>query len=94
MAQRKRYTADYKAKVALESLKGQRTANEIGSDFGVHPTLVGQWKKQAASDLHRVFNDGQGRSEADKEALIEGLYQQIGQLKYELDWLKKKSGRL
>ena len=94
MSQRKRYTADYKARVAVEALKGQRTSNQLASDYGVHPTLIGQWKKQATDGLQAVFAGNKGRSDAEKDALIEGLYQQVGQLKYELDWVKKKSGRV
>jgi putative transposase len=91
--QRKRYSAETKAKVALEAIKGQRTANEIAADYGVHPTQIAQWKKQALDELPQVFSaKGAGRGKADEE-LIAGLYQEIGQLKVELDWLQKKTGR-
>ena len=91
--QRKRYSAETKAKVALEAIKGQRTANEIASDYGVHPTQIAQWKKQMLDELPQLFaTKGAGRGKAD-DALIAGLYQEIGQLKVELDWLQKKSGR-
>lgn len=90
--QRKRYTADFKAKVALEAIKGQRTVNEIASRYGLHPNQVSQWKKQALEQLPEVFSDGRARKEKSEEELREQLYQQIGQLKVELDWLKKKSG--
>jgi transposase-like protein len=90
--QRKSYTAAFKAKVALEAIKGQRTTNEIASAYEVHPNQVTQWKKQAVSQLSEIFSNGRARADAAEEDLRNQLYQQIGQLKVELDWLKKKSG--
>ena len=90
--ERKSYTAAFKAKVALEAIKGQRTINEIASAFEVHPNQVTQWKKQAVSQLSDIFSNGRARAESAEEELRNQLYQQIGQLKVELDWLKKKSG--
>lgn len=88
--QRKRYSAETKAKVALEAIKGQRTANEIASAYGVHPTQITQWKKQALDELPQVFaGKGAARGKQD-EALLANLSQEIGQLKVELDWLQKK----
>jgi transposase-like protein len=92
--QRKRYDAAIKAKVALEAIKGQRTINEIASAFEVHPNQVTQWKKQAMEQLPEIFSNGRARADAADEELQNQLYQQIGQLKVELDWLKKKSGLL
>jgi transposase-like protein len=89
--QRKRYSAAIKAKVALEAIRGQKTANEIASEYGVHPTQIAHWKKQALDELPSIFSQGQG--EKTDEALIAALYQEIGQLKVELDWLKKKVGQ-
>ncbi len=91
--QRKRYSAEIKAKVALEAIKGQKTANEIAAEYGVHPTQIAQWKKQALDELPRLFSSRQGQQEKSDEALIATLYQEIGQLKVELDWLKKKVGK-
>jgi putative transposase len=91
-AMRKRYSAEFKAKAALEAIKGQRLCNEIASDLGVHPTMLAQWKKQAADGLPEVFATGRSGTERSQEELVERLYQQIGQLKVELDWLKKKCG--
>ena len=88
----KSYTAAFKAKVALEAIKGQRTINEIASAYEVHPNQVTQWKKQAVSQLSDIFSNGRARDDAADEELRNQLYQQIGQLKVELDWLKKKSG--
>ena len=90
--ERKSYPAAFKAKVALEAIKGQRTINEIASAFEVHPNQVTQWKKQAVSQLSEIFSNGRTRAAAADEELRNQLYQQIGQLKVELDWLKKKSG--
>lgn len=90
--ERKSYTAAFKAKVALEAIKGQRTINEIASAFEVHPNQVTQWKKQAVCQLSDIFSNGRARAESAEEELRNQLYQQIGQLKVELDWLKKKSG--
>jgi putative transposase len=92
--QRKRYDAAIKAKVALEAIKGQRTINEIASAYEVHPNQVTQWKKQALAQLPEIFSDGRARADTTDEELRNQLYQQIGQLKCELDWLKKKSGLL
>jgi transposase-like protein len=90
--ERKSYTAAFKAKVALEAIKGQRTINEIASAFEVHPNQVTQWKKQAVTQISEIFSNGRARADAAEEELRNQLYQQIGQLKVELDWLKKKSG--
>jgi len=92
--QRTRYSADFKAKLALEVIKGNRTLNEIASEAQVHPNLLAQWKRQLLESLPTVFADKRIKENKEQEALTDQLYQQIGQLKVELDWLKKKSGRL
>ena len=94
MTQRRRHSAEFKAKVALEAIRSERTANEIGSAHGVHPVQVAQWKKQALAELSQVFADRRAKAVRDEETLRAALYQQIGQLKVELDWLKKKAGLL
>jgi putative transposase len=91
-SQRKHYSADFKAKVALEAIKGQRTINEIAAKFQVHPNQVTQWKKQMLEALPSIFSDRRLKADRDREQLEASLYQQIGQLKVELDWLKKKVG--
>ena len=91
--QRKRYSADFKAKVALEALREQKTANELASEFKVHVSQIADWKKTAIQHLPQAFVVGQGKSDKEAQTLQDALYQQIGQLKVELDWLKKKSGR-
>jgi transposase-like protein len=92
--ERKRYDGTVKAKVALEAIKGQRTVNEIAASYGIHPHQVAQWKKQALEQLPEIFSNGRARSQLADEELRDRLYQEIGQLKVELDWLKKKSGLL
>ena len=87
--QRKRYTASFKSRVALEALKGQKTVAEIASGYEVHPNQVSQWKKQLQAGMPDVFADP-GRSHRAEEKLTDKLYQEIGRLKVELDWLKKK----
>jgi transposase-like protein len=90
--QRRRYSADWKAKVALEAIKGQRTVQEIASHYEVHPTLVTHWKKQLLEGAAEIFSNGKRvAADADEELKAE-LYQQIGKLQVEVDWLKKKSG--
>src|SRR5205807_9032384 len=88
--QRNQYSADFKAKVALEALKEQQTLSELGSCYAVHPTLVAEWKRQLRESLPQVFTDRRQKPDRSAEELQAQLYQQIGQLKVELDWLKKK----
>lgn len=94
MTQRRRHSAEFKAKVALEAVRGLRTANEIASTYEVHPVQVAQWKKQALAELPQLFADRRAKAAQEEETLRAALYQQIGQLKVELDWLEKKVGRL
>lgn len=89
---RRSFTADFKAKVALEAIRGQRTTVEIAQHYGVHPNQVSAWKSQGIEHLREGFVDGHRGREADDDALKSQLYQQIGQLKVELDWLKKTVG--
>ena len=89
---RKKHGAAFKAKVALAAIKGDRTVAELASAYGVHPVQVAQWKKQAAEGLPEVFASRRAVSEQETEALQARLYQEIGQLKVELDWLKRKTG--
>lgn len=86
---KKRYTAAFKSKVALEAIKGQKTISEIASEYEVHPNQVSQWKRQLRDGLEDVFTDSR-RSGRCEEKEKDRLYQEIGRLKVELDWLKKK----
>ncbi len=90
--QRNHYSADFKAKVALAAIRGQQTVNEIASMYGVHPNQVMTWKKQVLEAAPDIFSARRAKTAQDDEALKAQLYQQIGQLKVELDWLKKKAG--
>ena len=90
--QRNHYSAELKAKVATEAIKSQRTVNEIAGSFGVHPSQVMLWKKQALEALPELFSSRRARVAQNEDELKAQLYQQIGQLKVELDWLKKKAG--
>ena len=88
---RKRFSKEFKANVALEAIRGHKTVAELASEYGVHPTQIGSWKKQALQALPEVFS-GQGeRQPIDHEAEKSQLYEQIGKLQMELQWLKKKS---
>jgi transposase-like protein len=88
---RRRHSSEFKARVAVEALKGQRTLNELASEFGVHPVQIAQWKRHLLDASAGVFESGAaGRREREQEQLVEQLYQEIGQLKVEADWLRKK----
>jgi transposase-like protein len=87
---RRRHSSAFKAKVALEAAKGQKTLNELSSEFGVHPVQIAQWKRHLLEGLPAVFEGAPNRREATTTELVEHLYQEIGQLKVELDWLRKK----
>lgn len=91
---RKRYDGAFKAKVAVAALKGEQTTAEIASQYSVHPNQVLQWKKQALDALPEIFSEGKKKQEESREDVENELYRQIGQLKVEVDWLKKKSERL
>src|ERR671939_1830243 len=88
--QRKQYSAEFKARVALEALKGLKTVNELASTHGVHPTQIAHWKHRLPKEMPEIFSARRAKRAQDQEALQAQLYQQIGQLKVELDWLKKK----
>jgi transposase-like protein len=90
--QRNHDTADVKAKVALAAIKGQQTVNESAATYGVHPYQVLPWKTQALAVLPDVFSRRRARAAQDDDAWQARLYQHIGQLKVERDWLKKKGG--
>ena len=87
----KNFTNAMKVKVVLEVLRGQKTMTAIASEYGIHPNQLTKWKKQVLSGLPDLFNTGKNRQDIGKDELITELYQQIGQMKVELDWLKKKS---
>jgi transposase-like protein len=88
---RKSHTAALKAQVALAAIKGNRTANELASQYGVHPTLIHGWKKQLLAGAEALFAGGAKAAAVDAETRQAELYEQIGRLKMELEWLKKKA---
>jgi len=92
-SKRKRYSAEFKAKVALEAIRGEATISELASRFGIHPTMVAQWKRQAVQGMADVFSDKAGHHEADQEARVKELHAKIGQLTVERDFLSKAFGR-
>jgi transposase-like protein len=87
---RKSHTAAFKAQVALAAVRGDRTVNELAAHFGVHPTLIHGWKKQLLAGAEAVFAGG-GKTTGPQEDKTAELYEQIGRLKVELDWVKKKA---
>ncbi len=92
MGLRKQPTAEFKAQVAVEAIRGDQTLNELASQYGVHPMQVAQWKRQALAALPEVFASRRARAAEEAEALQARLYQEIGRLQVELDWLKRKTG--
>jgi len=91
---RKSYDATFRAKVALEAVKGEKTLAELSSEFSVHANQIRNWRKQLLEMLPDLFTDRRKKRDKDSEELISELYRQIGQMKVELDWLKKKSQKL
>lgn len=89
---RKNFSSQFKAKVALEAIRGVKTVTEIAQQFGVHPTQVGQWKKVLQDQASSIFDSERGPKPADPTVSSERLFSEIGRLKMDLDWLKKKSG--
>jgi len=88
---RRRYSAEYKFKVALEAAKGTKTLAEIASETGIHPNQISQWKRQLLEDGAHVFSSNGAQQQRKQEQLEAELYEQIGRLKMELEWLKKKA---
>jgi transposase-like protein len=91
---RKSHPPSVKAKVAVEAIKAHKTTAQIAHMFGVHPTQVGGWKKQALAGLPDVFGNGREQIRQQADAEKDELYKQIGQLKVEMDFLKKRAGLL
>ena len=92
--QRKIYAAGYKAKVALAAHKADRTVNQLAGQYDVHPTQIHAWKKQLLAGAEAIFANGAKVAAVDAEAREAELYEQIGRLKMELEWLEKKVAAL
>lgn len=88
---RRNHNGAFKAKVALEAIKEEKTLAQLSSEFEVHANQIGQWRKQVLKELPNLFSNRRKRQDREQEDLISELYRQIGQLKVEVDWLKKKS---
>ena len=89
---KKTFTNAYKAKIALEAIKAEKTVAELSSEYGVHSTQINNWKKQLQEGMPSLFETGRERKDrAAQEAKQEQLYQQIGKLQVEVEWLRKKS---
>lgn len=91
MGTKRHLSAGFKAKVALAAAKGDRTLAELASQFGVYPNQISAWKKQLMEGMAELFEDGRKRKPAVSEVEVSQLYEQIGRLQVELEWLKKKS---
>lgn len=87
---RKSFSNEFKAKVAMESIKGFKTITELSQEYEVHPNQIGQWKKYFIVNSPDIFSGARGPRTEKNIELIDKLYQQIGKLQVELDWLKKK----
>ena len=88
---RRQHNANFKFQVALEAVKELKTINELASERSLHPNQVSQWKRQLLSEGSAIFNNNGSRQQRKQEARENELYEQIGRLKMELEWVKKKS---
>ena len=94
MPKRKRHSAEFKFKVALEAAKGTKTLSELAQEYQLHPSQISEWKRQLLTEGVSVFSTQNARQQREQAALETQLYEQIGRLKMELEWLKKKVTRL
>jgi transposase len=91
---RRRFTDEFKAKVALAAVRGDKTASELASQFGIHANQVSTWKRRLLEGAAALFAEGHSRSPDESSAKEPELYEQIGRLKMEVEWLKTKSAEL
>jgi len=90
MNKRKRYSSEFKAKVALDALKEQKTLSELANQYQIHSVQISTWKKQLLDGSASIFKNSKNNNQKKQQNLEAHLYQEIGRLKIELDWLKKK----
>ena len=91
---RQKFEAGFKAKVALESYRGEKTLNELSSEYGVYPNQISKWKQELLAGVVGIFSGKKDNNKKEQEELSEKLYKNIGELKVENDWLKKKLNQL
>lgn len=89
---RRRFSASFKSKVAIEAAQERATLAELGKKYQLHPNQISQWKRQLLTQANELFEESSGKEKEQQDALIDELYKKIGQYQIELDWLKKKSG--
>jgi putative transposase len=87
---RRQHSGQSKAMIALEAVKERKTVKELAAEYGIHPPQISQWKRQLLEGLPELFSSRRGKRAREAEALQEELYQEIGRLKMELEWVKKK----
>ena len=87
---RKRFEAGFKARVALEAFRGEKTLSELSAEYGVHPNQIGKWKKDLLQGATEIFRSARKGKEGPQREMLDKLYRNIGELKVENDWLKKK----
>jgi len=92
LKKRKTFSKEFKARVALDAIKGQKTIGELSTEYGVHSNQISQWKKTLLKDSAELFSRSKDRGIETYEAEKDRLYQQIGKLQVELEWLKKTAG--
>jgi len=90
---RRRFSSEFKFRVALEAAKGQQTISELASKHSLHPNQVSQWKRQLLESGADVFSQNGNKEQREQQAVQTELYEQIGRLKMELEWVKKKSAQ-
>jgi len=93
MPKGKRHSAEFKFKVALDAAKGSKTLNELAGEYGLHPSQISTWKGQLLDEGPTIFSAATAREQREQEALQTELYEQIGRLKMDLEWLKKKAAQ-
>ena len=91
MQKKKQYPKEFKARVALEAIKGEKTIAQLSSEYEIHGNMITKWKRHLQDNIGNIFTRKNDQDPSDKE-LIESLYKQIGKSQVEIDWLKKKLG--